>query len=50
MKEQYDYLEFSEEDVWICSFPRSGCNLLVVFYLIFMLSIKAQHGCRKWSG
>ncbi|XP_068896625.1 luciferin sulfotransferase-like [Tenebrio molitor] len=24
MKEQYDYLEFSEEDVWICSFPRSG--------------------------
>jgi hypothetical protein len=50
MKKQYDNLEFSEEDVWICSFPRSGCSLLVVFYLIFMLSIKAQHGRRKWSG
>ncbi|CAH1378608.1 unnamed protein product [Tenebrio molitor] len=24
MKKQYDNLEFSEEDIWICSFPRSG--------------------------
>lgn len=53
LKEDISNLNVPNDDVWVCSFPKTGTNKFEIFCLIllsFVFCFKVQHGHKKWFG